>query len=125
MNATVTEREAVLRERAAFEKGWRGQYDWFDRVRTSNEQQGNNPPTNAWNSGAATTEAARRYPLPKVTRPREVIFQGCTFRWTAGGGLQVRMSDKVWASLDGIAIIESRRAVLADLLANPTEEVDE
>lgn len=70
-------------------------------------------------------ESRQRYPLPKVTRPRKVVWEGNTYRWTPLLGLQVRMSEKVWASLDGCCIIESRRAVLADLLANPTEECED
>lgn len=114
----VTEREAVLRERAAYLWGWR---------------QGR--PVGCF-EGDANREAERRYPLPKVTRRRRVldphglaVFSDPVF-WTVLDGQRKGVfavhGDGCSARYQGMpAVTPERNALWADLLANPTEEVED
>lgn len=69
--------------------------------------------------------AVVRYPLPKVTRPRVVVdANGDSWKWTPDDGLLVdRGSDGTFVYPSTVR--QSARLVVADLLLNPTEEVDE
>lgn len=72
--------------------------------------------------GEAGVEAKRRYPITEI-RPREVTdSEGLTWRVTTDRELSFRPlgSDSWFCSLH---LPGSRREVLADLLARPTEEV--
>lgn len=73
-----------------------------------------------WASGA--------YPLPQIQRPREVK-DGMGARWRYVRGLEWRTSEKeLWqglASYGSCHITENRIHIWADLLAAPTETVDD
>lgn len=109
---SISEKDAILRERAAFEKG----AEWGHHI--------------APLVGYQDAEAQRRYPLPKVTRPREK--KDCAgVRWRAlGSTVQWCLyPDGNWNDVDtrgcGAMYLTVERVILiADLLANPTEEVD-
>ena len=118
---TYTEKEVVLREREAFRAGASAVFVAFGidpwGHRSSGEWQG------------SEHIARARYPLPKVTRPRVVTCpkNGAQFR-VIDGELQGR--DTVldgWLSVATIIynVTPDRVALWADLLANPTEEVEE
>lgn len=107
-----TERDLILAKRQAFEDGfelgWKGQ-------------------TTEWRG--LLTEAEARYPLPKVTRPRVVQYP--LYHWkkwrVIDGELQRNGSEDdsdEWVSTPLSVMTAARVRVLADLLANPTEEVD-
>ena len=83
-------------------------------------------------------EARLRYPLPRVTRPRVVtdarFGKAREFR-ICDGQFQTRSAkNSVWSCIEnghhgkgdgfGLAIDAERVTLWADLLANPTEEVD-
>lgn len=74
----------------------------------------------------AVAKAHREYPLPKVTRPR-VVSDG-TMEWKYENELLMcRYSGwDVWRSVQYSEVPLNRRRAeaLADLLANPTEEVE-
>lgn len=118
---SVTEREVAravaLKERAAFLKGAR----WADRTHE------------ALRSGAlrwATTPdsaAEITYPLPRVTRAREMVMpDGMRYR-VVDGVIQVNGHRRYRS--DGGWTVSSRTAeqvrALADLLANPLETVED
>lgn len=103
---TVTEREAVLREREAYVKGrfeaGKG-LDWHARSRCL-------------------------YPLPTITRPRVVKDpHSADIVWRCDGGvLQYRQGNHEWSMGPGYWYASPERVRLwAELLANPTEEVTE
>ena len=111
-NPTVTERQAVLRERAAFIQGsdWRYMHSRPKAV-----------PGDITDLERAT--AAERYKLPKTTRPRVVKDpEDAGVRWTIRGG-RLRLYDT--DHLGAFEPTRDRVALWADLLANPTEEVDD
>lgn len=86
-----------------------------------------------WDGNAA--EAARRYPLPTVTRPRVVQdAQGVLWRVQLGKGdtVLVEYTERGipdWRDFNSLragapGISRERVALWADLLARPTEEVE-
>lgn len=108
-----TEREAVLRERRAFLSG-------VGRTLTETH---------------AKLAAAEYYPLPKVTRPRVVTDSGAGLiaretSWRVVGGALQWKTGSEWNNLagpmnEGMFITAQRVRILADLLANPTEEAED
>ncbi len=110
---TISEREAVKRERKAFEDGM---------VRGSAREF-----TNIARVRQAASEA---YPLPKITRPRVVddphdCQEGSAWR-VVEGRIEYRWKgDKpsAWRQYASSPITPERVAMWANLLANPTEEV--
>lgn len=75
-----------------------------------------------------TVEARRRYPLPKVTRPRVVRVEGrqrdMEYR-VIGNDVQFRSTKHKGADWQSSSLTPSALRELADLLANPTETVEE
>ena len=119
----VTEREAVERERKAFVAG-------VSRAGMLYE-----PSPEYWHG-----EAARRY-LPKVRKPRTYTEGEFTFRVMDGKIVHQASGDRAWYAAFELQTVEGAEsggctiggyipatptllAALADLLANPTEEVD-
>lgn len=122
---TVTEREAVLRERAAFAHG--AYWAWLNNYAESSGAKFNH-------EGYVDLRAAERYPLPTITRPRVVRDpRSKGYEWQCvGGALQWRYPDTMesWSSWDsgGAYIwtpVPDRVKLWADLLQNPLEEVQE
>jgi hypothetical protein len=107
----MTKRE-VLIAREAFHDGakWRFRLaceTWSD-VRSLNESE-------------YMAETNARYPLPKVTRPRERCApNGAVFRVVGGELMADYGAGWVHEQLIGVSLAP----LVADLLANPTEEVD-
>jgi hypothetical protein len=107
----VTEKDAVLRERLAFRSGWCCH--------------------RAYRVGYAPIdpegEAARAYPLPKVTRPR-VVMDARGVKWKVMEGRLHALEPHCdgWARADNThwLLPPDRVSLWADLFANPTEEVD-
>lgn len=106
---TVTERQAVERERAAWVEG-----------------------AICWAGGAVSGPgilselAAQTYPMPKITRPRVVVDE-FGVEWTVVDGEVV---PNVYGAGGGSSAADynttTKRILLwADLLNNPTEEVEE
>jgi hypothetical protein len=116
---TVTEREAVLRERRAYILGLQDAC-WRD------------PETEEDAMARAEIDAARRYPLPRVTRPRVVRdpeHRPALWR-LRNGALEVLIDGtESWhvypRSGEGLKATGARLNVWADLLANPTETVED
>ena len=138
---TITEREAVERERAAFLAGcaaaaavvyptsagdaakmvaasWpvRAADHWADDE------------TIAYAEGAA----AARYPLPKVTRPRvvqdttRIEYRLAPETADCYAAIEYRSAPGLaWRVVSDVAATAERVRLWADLLANPTEEVSE
>lgn len=113
---TYTERELVLAKREAFVAG----SEWH---------------ASSWTGSLAPLEANDRYPLPRVTRPRVVRMDrtvpGREFR-VSGGNIESRTigvgldgQPFRWTALAQITPTPERIRILADLLANPTEEVED
>lgn len=106
---TFTARELVLCERAAFLAGINARPSLGDE----------------W-CGAAC-EAAKRYPLPTVTRPRVVVDpHSGLVRWYVDGQGQIvheQIGPEFTLMADSWPTPE-RVALWADLLANPTETVE-
>jgi len=102
---SISEKDAVLREREAFTTGVYA----------------------VLGSNTVEQEATRRYPLPKVTRPRVVQDPVNPRReWRCvGGKMQTREDTLAWYDVTEVRISAPHVALWADLLANPTEEVDE
>ena len=73
-------------------------------------------------------QADNYYPLPKVTRPREVRdSHGVEWRWGWWGFEFRDDGDGCWSNVATSGtpgITKERVLLLADLLANPTEEVE-
>lgn len=109
---TYTEQEVVLRERAAYVRGRHESLTARPMVQSEAREY--------------EKEAASRYPLPKVTRARVVkrADDGCELRME-GDVLQFRLchSDE-WRNYTSICWTPANRVAIADLLANPTEEVE-
>lgn len=111
----VSERDVVLRERAAFCEGAR----WW-----------------VYGIGAfvanAETDAAKRYPLPKVKRPR-VLTDEWGYEWRYRGDemeYRARSIGSPWKPFsdcgDAVFMVNARRVrVWHDLVTNPTEELDD
>lgn len=124
---TISEREAVERERAAFIAG----------ARAAATAGG------GWCHGAAIVSvdgrehrddnaAAWRYPLPKVTRPRVLgmpVSNGNRLEFRlVGDEFQERLKtpdgQSDWQHTGGTTPTPERVRLWADLLANPTETVE-
>ncbi len=126
---TVTEREAVMRERAAFVKG-RSYAEPHGDDDVCNAAKRNGKPC-AWCEMKAEVE----YPLPKVTRPRVVRDPHAnSYEWSIRerGNAQWRRvngHNRIWLDPGDAetqwVMSRERITMLADLLANPTETVDE
>lgn len=114
----VSAREAILREQQAFVDG---------------------AVHGAMHSGRALDQyrsaAEHRYPLPKVTRPRVVPdpHGGSALEWSVRtddtGKSRIAVQRRhdpggFRTSFDGIYVTAERVALWADLLANPTEQVE-
>lgn len=124
-NWTITERDAVLRQRAAFFDG--AYWAWVNNYAECTGAKFNH-------EGYVHEQAADRYPLPTITRPRVVkdaADPSVEFCFV-DGVLQYRADSGSWWRLvpdDGrvpttIFYPTAERVRLwADLLANPTEEV--
>lgn len=102
----ITEKEAVLRERAAFAKG-------------------------AWTYVATTFAdaehgAERLYPLPKITRPREEVFGGLKYLVRDGCLMMIYTGGPVPLSsgLGAIKTIGDAKRLLA-LFDNPLETIED
>lgn len=119
-----TERDVVMRERAAFAKG---------RCMSQHEMHEEELPCIACNQ-----RARHLYPLPSVTRPRVVRdvtsgMAGGGYEWrVVNGGIQWRpLGDMTWRApasdgvVHGMYLFPERVRTLADLLANPTETVED
>jgi hypothetical protein len=113
-----TERELVLAQRRAFRDGAQALY--CHKVIPS----GHSPYADALDEVRESTD--KRYPLPKVTRPR-VVSDG-TLEWKYENGYVMYRysgsSDWYSTKYSEVPINPRRVEVLADLLANPTETVD-
>lgn len=122
---TVTEREAVLRERKAYAEGaewaWRTNYAEHTGAKFNH-------------NGHVDRSAAFRYPLPSITRPRAVKDpEYPRFEWrVVDGELQSSLGGDGWSaafryvSWGGVERPTPERIRLwADLLSNPLEEVQE
>jgi hypothetical protein len=109
-----TERETVLREQAAYAVGYmNGANNWTDAAIARSKD-----------------EAAHSYPLPKVTRNR-VVKDEYDCEWRMGHGAiewrglgQAEWCTKLHVGHLSLTITPRRAAVIADLFANPTEEVE-
>lgn len=111
VTCTVTEREAVERERAAFCEGAESLYV-RDEI-----------PGAVYSAYAEVRDSApAKYPLPKITRERiKRDPSNAGWRWCVrGGAIALYDSD----SLPMCTPTPERTALWADLLANPTEQVD-
>lgn len=108
---TYTEREVRKREREAVVRTVDAM--WY-RVRDRDD----------WAGSEAL--AARLYPNPKITRPREVYCDWYTWR-VVNGTLQRTAADGSWVDCVGnnaVGVSKERVEVWADLFVNPTEEVE-
>jgi hypothetical protein len=74
----------------------------------------------------AERKAARVYPLPTVTRPREHVDKD-GYRWRCVDGRLESKSSRYaeWSCDDSCLVRPSDALALADLLANPTETVED
>lgn len=115
----IAERERVKDRRAAFVAGAAWYHDHLsDEGRIPRD-------TFAFDKRQQmrTEEAARRYPLPTITRPRVVrAMFGYEYR-VVDGVLQVRTPHGSWGEV-GHGWGDDIRAIVA-LLDNPTEEVED
>lgn len=111
----------TLAQRAAFEQG----ASWRTNI---------GPYTPGQARTFASPEAARRYPLPRVTRPRVVReaskrFGDIEWKYEHGALWHRFVPDTQWRKLDsensGMYIYPERVTLLADLIANPNETVNE
>ena len=105
----ITEKEAVMRERAAAHWGW-AIYS---------------PPRD---NSCFATACEKRFPMPRVTRPRVVTDRdGYTFR-VEGGEVQYRGTGASWYQVglnNSISVNQERIRLWADLLNSPLETVEE
>jgi hypothetical protein len=114
---SISEKDAILRERAAF---LRGVNELFIQTEIA--------ATEAIIAACNRVEerAADHYPLPKVTRPRVVTdSEGDAWRWTPERGLEWCSPGIDWNTADASMINDACRCVVAGILANPTEETEE
>lgn len=120
---TVTEREAVLRERDAFARG----VNWYYCQKEV--------PSNANLSLDRISDAADAiHRLPKITRPRtreddygvEWQVVGDVLRWRYTFAKHRTFNTIIpGAGTDGMFMYLSRAVLIAELAANPTEEVED
>lgn len=124
-----TERELVLAKRNAFVDGSYWGYN------ASQESAAKSVGVlGAWSRACADMASESAYPLPKVTRPRVVRDSvGMEFRFIAENEppfvewRNTLTEKKLWrvsAAGDGVAVNAERAKLWADLVANPTEEVE-
>lgn len=117
----VSEKEAVRRERAAFEAGahWR-----FCRALHAVKRI---PPLDESTPGIYHMEAAERYPLPKVERPRVVATDGGSAQWRVKNGEMqcLAQNGRTWLLGAAHHVTRERLAVWADLFASPNELVED
>jgi hypothetical protein len=73
------------------------------------------------------TYADSTFPLPKIIRPRIVKDPNIIGEWRCvDGELQVRYGPmQPWSAVDYAGVTTARVRLWADLLANPTETVDD
>lgn len=123
----ISEKDVILRERDAFLRGAEWRLGVWQRALRVNYTQGEDE----------IAESRHLYPLPKVTRLRVVRAEnGREFRVFAGQ-MQTRTSTDMggeWVCLEsgyalvthggGVHVTAARVKLWADLLANPTEEVE-
>lgn len=121
----VSEVEAVKRERAAFFAGsaWQNSYEATAR-RQARELNPESKLLGRHCGADVRDEAAREYPLPKISRPR-VVYRG-DFAWKVEDG---RFWFRLGESGDWHGIVFGPVTVKLvhfwnDLAANPTEEVE-
>lgn len=122
---TVTERQAVERERAAYIEGQCRANIWLNA-------NGLREAASAHAGGPFWTDlAAKRYPLPKVRRLREVYIGFLPYRFNpATSVFETSFRSGHWESsgnFDGgspARWLIANIGTLADLKANPWEEVD-
>lgn len=122
----MTEREKVLMQREAYEMGSAQGFAMGRNLSAT------------WDGPEVRETAARLYPLPKVTRPRAVA-DSLGVRWrvvfantTAAKPMIERLMQGVWLRIGdpGLGVQATHITHLiasgffADLLDNPTEEVD-
>lgn len=117
-----TERDLVLAQRSAFAGGSRWLACWCD----CNCGGKDYPWLTGDQSLRVESEAAKRYPLPKVTRPREVKdAEGDLWSVRDGVlGFRADYTGSEWYASDYFNSSEALGA-LRDLLNNPTEEVED
>ena len=106
-----TEREVILCQQAAFEEGCRAVFRHEEGV-------------TSWQG--SRTLARKRFPLPKMTRPRVVHDHNdrCDYR-AMNGTIERRDEWQDWRLVNDTPPTARRVKLWADLLANPTEEVEE
>lgn len=123
-NVTMTQREFVMAQRAA----WRSGVDFGTGLKRPHEYP-DHP------CAACDRKAAELFPLPKVTRPRVVADpHSLQMFWRVGvmgngtNGLQsarsADASEWVVCGNYGLAITPERIKLWADLLENPSETVE-
>jgi hypothetical protein len=123
-DATVTEKQTAQRERAAFYAGALYAHSlWVATVATPSGK-----PV-LLSEGAVHKHASELYPLPKIRRPRVVRAGNSLFR-VVDGALEMQTAvgaccphDVGWSRIDAVAV--KHVPVVADLLANPTEFVED
>lgn len=107
---TVTERQAVERERAAWVEGFLCGADNHSATVRS----------------IALGAAVRHYPLPKITRPRVVADEfGVQWKVVDGEVVLHANGDDGGIDVNDYNTTTKRILLWADLLNNPTEEVEE
>ena len=114
-SAKYTERALVLAQREAFVAGVDARYD--QSVRPNRLSC-----VGEFDKHCASVAACLRYPLPKVTRPRVLTDQYGTSWRVRDGQLEMKPTESIsWT----VAYRHGVAALFRDLLANPTEEVDD
>jgi hypothetical protein len=70
--------------------------------------------------------AAKRYPLPQIKRPRVVTDPNIIGEWRCvNGQLESRYRPDEWRKVDYAGVSIDRVKIWADLIARPTELVDD
>ena len=110
---SISEKEAVLREREAVKRAVKAV--WND---------GFHGAALPWDWEGTERLAVRLYPLPTVTRPRVVTDQN-GHRWKWENGFLQFSTGAGWLYASPPLIGEASYAAVRDVLSNPTEEVEE
>jgi hypothetical protein len=125
---TVTEREAVLRERAAAEAVLDAFKTAFARMEKGYRDWAKAAPLAWWPCHMRTHDIAKMFPLPKVTRPR-VVRDREGWKWQCIDGRIQWSGPRGWRFADvmtyAVRVTPERVVLWADLLANPTEDVED
>lgn len=108
----VSERDAVLRERAAY----------FEGASFQEHRHRADLRSPAIGLGVALNEAAVCYPLPKVERPRELTSLATTVTYRVVEGT-LQADEGGWFTPDYLPVADLE--LVTSLLANPTELVDD